>query len=73
VVTIGETVIVSVFAPVFQVRIPEQPLAVRVVDCPLQTVVAVAVIAGAGGTGFTVKLIVGLAPEEQPSIVHVAE
>ena len=54
VVVIGETVILAVVAPVFQVTVPEQPEAVIIVLAPWQIVAVVAESVGGIGFGLTV-------------------
>ena len=58
VVVFGETVILAVVAPVFQVTIPEQPEAVIVVFAPWQIVGEDAASVGGAGFGFTVMVVV---------------
>jgi hypothetical protein len=54
----GETVMADVVAPVFQLYVPP-PLAVRVVDCPLQMVLVP--LMEAVGLELTVTVCVALA------------
>ena len=58
VVVFGETVMLAVVAPVFQVIVPEQPEAVKTLLAPWQIVVVVAESVGGVGFGFTVMFVV---------------
>ena len=58
VVIFGETVMLAVVAPVFQVIVPEQPEAVKTLLAPWQIVVVVAESVGGVGFGFTVMFVV---------------
>ena len=58
--------------PVLQNRVPEQPVAVRIVDLPVQTEVDVAFMPGAEGLGTTLMVSGLLAGEGQLPILQVA-
>ena len=66
VVAFGETVILAVVAPVFQVIVPAQPEAVMVVLAPWQIVEEDAESVGGSGFGLTVIVNAALASLTQP-------
>ena len=71
VVVFGETVILTVVAPVFQVGVPEQPASVMVVLAPWHIVVLVAESVGGVGFGLTVTVVAELALPRQPEVLSL--